>query len=307
MPLPLALAAAWPVVSASLMTAGRYVAMTAVPAIARFATAPSTVSALSTSFNVAANVVKGVWNNKLLAGTAMLTADGLLGTNMTSTAVKGVASAVSGVAGVTMDGVKNNAKDIDQTLTGGKVTAAVGGAAGAPSSNPNAPADQRSQSQEGKMQQMLSGMMEKAKNDPFMALGIAIGGIAGMKGSDGMMEAAWKVPLYATMYGFMFKMLGPIIAPLLGAGASMLKDGFHSAQVKPYANGAVPSTAEPRKTAPAVDAANDGSKPAASAPAVSAFRDNGLMMTAQADVRKAGINPAIPAANRDQYALTMNG
>lgn len=129
MAIPL-LALAWPAVSASLMTAGRFVVMTAAPAIARFATSPTTLSAAGTAFNAAGHVVKGVWNNKLLTGTALLTIDGALGTNMTSSAVRGVASAVGGVADVTMDGVKNNAKDIDETLTGGQLTAAVQSAAG---------------------------------------------------------------------------------------------------------------------------------------------------------------------------------
>ncbi|MCM2343569.1 MAG: hypothetical protein NDJ24_03335 [Alphaproteobacteria bacterium] len=157
---------------------------------------------------------------------------------------------------------------------------------------------------------IVSVLAEKAKQNPEIALGMAFGAMMGMSNSRNKAEALWKVPFYTAIMGVAFMLLGPILKPLMGLagqGLNELKDKFHTAQVAPYANGALPSAAEPQKAAPAVDAANDGSKPAASAPAVSAFRDNGLMMTAQADIRKAGINPAIPAANRDQYALAMNG
>lgn len=157
---------------------------------------------------------------------------------------------------------------------------------------------------------IVSLLAEKAKQNPEIALGMAFGAMMGMSDSRSKAEAVWKVPFYTAIMGVAFMLLGPILKPLMGiAGQKLneLKDQFHSAQVTPYANGALPSTAEPKKAAPAVDAANDAPKPAANAPVVSDFRDNGLLMTTQTDVRKAGINPAVPAANRDQYALTMNG
>lgn len=338
MPIPLALAAAWPLVSASLLTAGRYVAMTAVPAVARFATAPSTLSAAGTAFNVAGNVVKGAWNNKLLVGTTMLTADGLLGTNMTSTAVKGAASAIGAVAGYTVDGVKSNAKDIDKSVTGGKITSTVEAATGGGSSgqtvhqagsatgnqqgatgaddtvittdeNGNTVRVPRQSQQAGgfNVQNFMSGIAEKAKNDPAMALGAAFGAMVGISKSNGMMEAAWKVPLYSAIFGMAFKLLGPILTPILGALGnglqSTLQSSFHGAQVTPSAS-AAPSAATPAPTtAPVADTA-------LAAANASKFQENAASATT--DMRLTNGDTRVdlrnrPAVNRDQYALTMNG
>lgn len=345
MPAPLVLlAAAWPVVSASLLTAGRYVAMTAIPAAARFATAPSTISAATTTLSGVGTVAKVVANNKvntLLAGVAV---DGVLGTNVTATALKGAGTALSGVAGVFADGAKNNIKELTGVQLGG-ASADAGGTpsqqsrdstqtqgAGAPAATGSAGGAQggtqqeetvvekdengverrvpRSQSIESRGQQMLQGLMDKAKDNPWMALGVAIGGAMGLKNSNGMAEMAWKVPLYATMYGFIFKMLGPILGPLLGVGKdflqstlgiSPLQSAFHTPQVAPYANGGKPAAdVKP-------EAAND---PAADAVKTQAFRDNADQVTQVKlvdDNTRVNLGGNRPAANRSLYELTVNG
>ena len=126
---------------------------------------------------------------------------------------------------------------------------------------------------------VAAALRQKAKDNPHIALGMAIGAMSGMKNSNSKMEMAWKVPLYSAMWGIAFMMLGPILQPLMGLlGQKMdgLKDQFHKSQVAPYANGALPSTAEPKTAAPAAD---KPAMPSGEAKTMALFQQNGASMT----------------------------
>lgn len=126
---------------------------------------------------------------------------------------------------------------------------------------------------------ITAALGQKAKDNPHIALGMAIGAMSGMKNSNSKMEMAWKVPLYSAMWGIAFMMLGPILQPLMGLlGQKMdgLKDQFHKSQVAPYANGALPSTAEPKTAAPAAD---KPAMPSGEAKTMALFQQNGASMT----------------------------
>ena len=139
---------------------------------------------------------------------------------------------------------------------------------------------------------LVGVLTEKAKDNPHIALGMAIGAMSGMKNSNSKMEMAWKVPLYSAMWGIAFMMLGPILQPLMGMlGQKMdgLKDQFHKSQVAPYANGALPSTAEPKTAAPAAD---KPAVPSGEAKTMALFQQNGASMTDEAPA------VVVPAARR---------
>jgi|GEM_PF-4898155 hypothetical protein len=161
---------------------------------------------------------------------------------------------------------------------------------------------------------VTAALGQKAKENPAVAMGMALGAMSGMKSSNSKAEMAWKVPMYTALWGIAFMLLGPMLNPLLKMAGNYasdkaqdfkeqrdLKNQFHGAQVEPYANGALPSTAEPKKTPEQVAA------PKAEAANASAFRENAVSATlASGDTSRVDLRRG-PAANRDQYALAMNG
>lgn len=159
---------------------------------------------------------------------------------------------------------------------------------------------------------VTAALTQKAKENPAVGIGMAIGAMSGMKNSNSMAERAWKVPLYTAMWGIAFMIMGPLLNPLLkmlGGMASEkvqdykeqrdLKNQFHGAQVEPYANGALPSTAEAKKDAPV----GAGKPEAANA---SAFKENVASVTApklvDGDTTRVDLRNR-PAANGSQFAL----
>ncbi len=222
----LPLAAAIPAVSAALWTAGRYVVMTGIPAIARFAVAPSTVSAATNTLGGVGTVAKVVANNKvntLLAGVAI---DGALGTNMTGTALKGLGAGVASIGGVFADGAKNNIKAVTGVDLEGQTAPTPAGhvtsppqqqeTVKVPDENSTVRRAPHEQSEGNKIQRLVGTALDKAGDNPSMALGTLFGAFMGISGSSGMAEAAWKVPLYSAIMGFVFgQLLAPMLNPML--------------------------------------------------------------------------------------------
>ncbi len=112
------------------------------------------------------------------------------------------------------------------------------------------------------------------------------------------MVMSFMMPHLMQMFGPMLSAAGPALTNMRDQLGEKFDQASTTGQFNTNAHGLTAPDAVPvqKQTAPA---ANDP---------VASFRDNGSMMTNPvADTRKVVVNPAIPAANRDQYALTMNG
>jgi hypothetical protein len=155
----------------------------------------------------------------------------------------------------------------------------------------------------------VARMMRNFAGDNKMALGLGLYAAYSAEGGPlkkavvGLvttMVMSFLMPHLMQMFGPMIKAAGPALTNMRDQLGQKFDQASTTGQFNTGAYGLKAPDAVPvQKQAPVAEAANDP---------VADFRNNSNLMTNPVtDVSKRGINPAIPAANRDQFALSMNG